>query len=128
MGIRNSPYQSWYREISADWIKTNWDGRVWIDVGDGWTAIELPGGPRVYATASFGANSINYAVVEAHAPDNDKAARLSLRRISVGHATPDGMTALQRWRLVDENDFKPEQFLEDLTASITRPLNPEIMP
>ena len=118
MGIRSSPYHDWSREIDPAWMAEHWDGRVSIDVGDGWTAIAVPGGPRLYAAVPVDAGNALYAVVQAHAPGDDKAAALTLKSIKAGLATPAGMSAIDRWRLADNDDFDPDAFLTDLHAEL----------
>lgn len=114
MGLRHSPYQEWSREVDAGWVAENWDGRLRIDVGDGWTAMEIPGGPRLYGTMGVGPYYHLHGVVQAHPPAEQKAASLTLRSITTGMVTPDGMSAADRWSLLDDETFEPGQFLETL--------------
>ena len=118
MGVRSSPYHDWSREIDPAWMAEHWDGRVSIDVGDGWTAIAMPGGPRLYAAVPVDVGNALYAVVQAHAPGDGKAAALTLKSIKAGLATPAGMSEIDRWDLVDDNDFDPDAFLSDLHAGL----------
>lgn len=115
MGIRLSPYQEWSRDIDAGWMAEHWDGRLRIDVGDGWTALAIPDGPKVYATAPAGPGYALFAVIQAHAPEEGKAAQLTLKRVDVGLATPTGMDADSRWALLEPEDFDPNAFLSDLS-------------
>ncbi len=116
MGIRFSPYHDWSREIDPKWMAAHWDGRVWIDVGEGWTAIEMPGGPRLCATAPIDVGYFLYAVVEAHAPGDGKAAALTLKSIKAGLATPAGMSEIDRMILVDDDAFDPDAFADALAG------------
>ena len=119
MGIRSSPYHDWSREIDPAWMAAHWDGRVSIDVGDGWTTIDLPGGPRLYATAPVAVGNSLFAVVEAHAPGDGKAAALTLKSIRAGLATPAGMTEIDRLALVDDDAFDPDAFADALVAAVS---------
>lgn len=117
MGIHVSPYLEWSREISADWMAGHWDGRLWIDIGPDWTALEVPGGPRLRAIAPFSAYQAVYASVIAHAPREGAAAAMKLRGLSLGLLTPTGMTAVERWTLLDPSAFDGEGFLFDLATT-----------
>ena len=47
MGIQYSPYQDWSRLIDPAWMKAHWDGRVWLDIGEGWAKLTIPDGPAI---------------------------------------------------------------------------------
>jgi hypothetical protein len=63
---------------------------------------------------SFGAPQAHYATIIAHAPREGEAARLVLQSVSVGRVTPPGMTAVDRWELINDAQFDPEAYLNDL--------------
>ncbi len=117
LGLHSGVAAEWSREINAAWMRDHWDGHVLIDVAEGWTRIGLPEGPSLRAPVSFGAPQAHYATILAHAPQEGAAARLTLRSVSVGRATPEGMSALDRWELVDDAEFDPEAYLDDLAAT-----------
>ena len=114
MGFRHSPYQGWSREVDAEWVAEKWNGKVRIDIGEGWTAMELPGGPRLYGSMGVGPYYHLYAVVQAHPPGEQKPASLVLRSVTTGMVTPAGMTAADRWSLLDDAAFEPARFLDTL--------------
>ena len=114
LSMRSSPYGSWSRAIDGDWMEENWDGRVWIDIGSEWGAVELPGGPRIRGPLPVGNKQHLFAVVQAHSPADGEAAQLDLRRVTLGLVTPEGMTAADRWGLLDDTVFDAEAFLDDL--------------
>lgn len=118
MGLHVSPYNDWSREVPAAWMARHWDGRLWIDLGPDWGAIEVPGGPRLRAAAAFAPWIAPHATIIAHAPREGEAARLVLRRVSVGLATPPGLDALTRWLLLEPQDFDPDAYLSDLAARL----------
>ena len=115
-----SGYQSWWRSVDADWIEKNWNGRLDIDIGDGWMAVSLPGGPavrgsdiaihkyyRLYATI--------YATPEkAYGADS----KLVLKTVAGGWVPSDGMSAADRWSYLDKDDFDPDGFLASLADGL----------
>ena len=44
-------------------------------------------------------------------------ARIALREIERGIVTPPGMTAIDRWTLLDEEAFDPDAFADALVAA-----------
>ena len=127
MGVQYSGYQDWSRLIDPAWMTAHWDGRVWFDIGDGWSAVRIPGGPAVRGTLATSEYGAYYATVLAHAPAENEAVSLTLKRIERGIATPAGMTAVGRWPLLDPGRFDPQALLDDITASVDVPIDPEIM-
>lgn len=118
LGMRDSPYDDWSYEIEGAWMRRHWDGRLWIDVGNEWCAVEVPGGPRLWSNVGA-TNGYNlHATIQASAPGNQEAAQLSLKGVSVGLLTPDGMTAVERWSYLDKQDFDPKGFFDDLVAGL----------
>jgi hypothetical protein len=117
LALHSGGAAEWSREIDGGWMRDHWNGHVLIDVADGWTRISLPDGPSLRAPVSFGAPQAHYATILAHAPREGAAARLTLRSVAVGRVTPEGMSALDRWELVDDAEFDPEGYLDDLAAT-----------
>lgn len=117
MGMRHSPYQDWSREIDAGWMATAWDGRLWIDVGAGRTVLSIPGGPAVGGSADLVEGANLFATVIAHAPKEHAPAHLALRQVSIGLKTPDGMTAIDRLILADDDQFDVDAFADALAAA-----------
>lgn len=118
MTLHCSPYQTWTREIDAAWIEAQWDGRVQIDVGLGWASIALPGGPILRGEVPSMDGDALYATVMTHAAGENLAARLDLLDLAAGMVTPPGLTAADRWTLVDDADFVPDDFLNDIAADL----------
>ena len=114
LALRDSPYDTWSYEIDADWMRENWDGRLWVDLGNEWGAVEIPGGPRLRTNLSIGDGHHLYAVIQAHPPGEDKAAYLGLERVSVGVIAPDGMTDAERWGLLADAEFDANAFVDSL--------------
>ncbi|MGB8813462.1 MAG: hypothetical protein WCC57_09770, partial [Paracoccaceae bacterium] len=122
MTLRTSPYQTWTREIDASWMEAHWDGRVQIDVGLGWASIALPGqnsrGPILRGEVPSMQGDALFATVMTHAAGENLPARLDLLDLQSGMATPPGLTAADRWTLVDDADFAPDAFLNDIAADL----------
>ncbi len=114
LGLHSGVAAEWVREVDGTWMRDHWNGHVFIDVAEGWTRISLDGGPSLRAPVSFGAPQAHYATIIAHAPREGEAARLVLQSVSVGRVTPPGMTAVDRWELIDDAQFDPEAYLNDL--------------
>ena len=117
MGVQYSGYQDWSRLIDPAWMQAHWDGRIWLDVGAGWSTMRLPGGPAVRGAVVTSENGAYYATVLGHAPAENKAVSLTLKRIERGLVTPAGMTAADRWALVDDGDFDPDTFLGEIAGT-----------
>lgn len=117
MGIRHSPYHDWSREIDAEWMAKNWDGRLWIDLGSGRTSLSIPDGPTVSAPASMGEGSQLFATILAHAPTEHAPAHLALKHVRLGLRTPEGMTAIDRLILADDVQFDVDAFADALAAA-----------
>ncbi len=118
MTLHCSPYQVWTREIDAAWMDTQWDGRVQIDVGIGWASIALPDGPILRGEVPSMPNDALYATVMTHAAGENLPARLDVLDLHTGMVTPPGLTAIDRWALVDSADFVPDDFLNDIAAEL----------
>jgi hypothetical protein len=112
---------TWTREIYPAWMASAWDGRLWIDIGQGWNAVELPGGPRIRGGNTTWIGQALYATILAQAPAEHEAAALALRSVRVGLVTPPGLSAVERWRSVDDAEFDPDAFLSDLAAEGAAP-------
>ena len=119
MAVQHSGYEDWGRYVDSAWMKAHWDGRIWLDIGNDWAAMRIPGGPVVRGYAPSGENGAYYATVIAHAPAENEAASLALKRIERGIATPTGMTAADRWTLTDDGAFNPDDFLGEI-ANMTQ--------
>ena len=51
------------------------------------------------------------------APRNDykkEGARFELQKITTQWIAPEGMTAINRWNYVNDEDFNPDEFLKEL--------------
>ena len=118
LGVQHSGYWDWSRLVDPAWMRAHWSGEVWFDVGDGWAAVRIPDGPTVRGTVPTNENGEYYATVFAHAPAENAAVSLTLKRIERGIAVPPDMTAVQRWNLVEDSDFDPDGFLNDLAQEI----------
>lgn len=117
MALHRSPYQDWSREIDAKWITAHWDGRLWLDFGDGWASMELPGGPVLRGAVPTTDHSSLYVSVITNAPANYKPATMALKRIEYGLVTPARLGPADRWALIDDADFDPDAFLDEIAGT-----------
>ncbi len=118
MGVQYSGYQDWSRLVDPTWMKAHWDGRIWLDIGSEWATIRIPGGPAVRGAVLTRQDVAYYATVIAHAPAENEALSLTLKRIERGIATLPTLTAVQHWSLVEDTDFDPDGFLNDLAQQM----------
>jgi len=120
IGMENSPSHQWSRRVDARWIETVWDGTLTVDFGYQWAAVCLAAGPCVRGTTPLGLHVPRYMTVLASAWESGGPARMALRRIERGIVTPPAMTALERFDLVDDEDFDPEAFLQALANHLAQ--------
>ncbi len=117
LGLRTgiAPYNAWSRQVAAEWIENNWDGTLQIDNGQEWMAVGIPGGPVVRGTGfGIGNKARRFMTIVSHPATEHGRSTLVLKRITGQWVMPDGMTAEQRWVLVDDDDFDPDGFLAEI--------------
>ncbi|ADP72362.1 hypothetical protein Rvan_3165 [Rhodomicrobium vannielii ATCC 17100] len=119
------PYAVWDRAISSAFLDRNWDGRIVLTIGDTWATAELPGIVSLRGTAfNLGPGASKYMTIYSEPEKEYQPSRLVLRRIEGGWVTPAGMTAAERWTLVDDAAFDKDRFLDDLAADLDAPSQP----
>lgn len=116
-------YDHWQRLLPAGWHQTQWDGRVHVDLGDGWIRVTL--GARDGADVSVAARTdrsrrdaaYHLALMPGTMAQYEPGS-ITLRGIRAGWLTPDGMSAEERWHLVEDADFDPEAYADILARGL----------
>lgn len=118
LGIHRSGSQSWSRPLPVDFVTGAWDGTLQVSLGRGWTSVALPGGPLVRAPTGFEGGAVLYASMVSHPAREHEAASLALEGLTAQWLTPAGMTAAERWLLLDPSAFDASGFLDDLAREV----------
>jgi hypothetical protein len=119
------PYAVWDRAISSAFLDKSWDGRIVLTFGDTWATAELPAIVALRGTVfNLGPGASKYMTIYSEPEKEYKPSRLVLKRIEGGWVTPAGMTAADRWTLVDDAAFDKDRFLTDLAADLDAPSQP----
>lgn len=106
-------YDRWRRVIPADKWTRDWDGTVRLQLGPDWIKVALQDdwlmhGPRR-------GSEIMMAVTPGGVNKTDSGS-VTLRRITGGLVTPNGMSGTERMRLGETADFDPNTYLDFLAA------------
>ena len=97
-----------------------WDGRLQITLHAGKRfSVALPGGgPMMSHFSDWVSERRSFWVSVMSRPrEINQPANMKLRSVDVTRIAPPGMTAEQRWLLVDDKDFNANDFLNDLASS-----------
>ncbi len=97
-----------------------WDGALTLRLRDGQVSLVLGGEELLGLRTNWIVPDRKlYLLVEPgiydRRPDDSS---ITLRRVEGGWRTPPGMTAVERWYLVDEEAFSPGGFVEDIAAEM----------
>ncbi|WP_143170827.1 hypothetical protein [Desulfopila aestuarii] len=115
----NAIYRNWQRTVDATWVEQHWDGELEILFGNGWVETGIAGGPRVRGTELRTGKGWSYHMSVTTLPATPLGtARLTLANITGQWIAPDGMTAGERWQLVDDEDFDAGAFLDELAGEL----------
>jgi hypothetical protein len=119
LGIEQTRHLGWSRPVAAS-VMEQWDGRLIIAVGQSWANVALADSPPIRAETWFGHQTKLYASISSHAVREHEPARMVLQSVSAGWATPAGMTAAERWQLLDADRFDADAFLGEMAADLAR--------
>jgi len=106
--------KQYMRNIEAQWIENVWNGKLNIVQAKDWTEFGLDGSVTIRTSEKFG-NRFQWKI--STLPPSDYKldnAMLELQKITTQWITPNGMNAAQRWGYVDDEDFDPDGFLNDI--------------
>ncbi|WP_101069252.1 hypothetical protein [Roseovarius salinarum] len=115
----NFHYGTWRRVIAARDLPRDWDGTVRLRLREGRITALLGETPVIHALNRKIERGRRYHLTLTPGGPERDAGQVTLRRVTAGWVTPDGMTALDRAFLVDTQDFDPDRFL-DLLAGPAR--------
>jgi hypothetical protein len=122
----SGPYAVWDRAVSSAFLDRNWDGRIVLTFGNTWATAELPGIVSLRGTTfNLGADASKYMTIFSEPEKEYQPSRLVLRKIEGGWVTPGGMTAAERWTLVDDDAFDKDRFLDGLADDLIAPSQPK---
>lgn len=122
-------YRTWSRRIPAEWIEANWDGTIELVFESRALTARIPGAAAVRAIdIGIAKHSRSHMVVTAHAARPYGPARMSLVSVTSQWMLPATADALDRWSFVDDADFQPSAFLDDLTRSLNAEADPNHAP
>ncbi len=111
----------WQRSVTTEWLNNKWNGRVNILMGKEWMQGELEGGIKIRINSARSGKLYLYIV----APDyhyKETSAEFLLTKITGQWLAPDGMSAMDRWRFVDDEDFDADAFLNELADTMPKPI------
>ena len=106
----------WSRNVDAKWLENEWNGQVNVTMAKDWTEIGLDRGVSINRPDRAVSGSKGYLVLLV-APLKTKMksnASMELKKITMQWLAPEGMTAVNRWNYVNDEDFDPDKFLMEL--------------
>ena len=110
----------WHRQVSIEWLATQWDGSLTVTIEKEWLQAQLGNGQVIRIPHTSPANLYVYVVaLDYHYADTKTA--FMLKKLTGQWQAPEGMKAVERWFYLDKSDFNPEQFIEDLASDLPYP-------
>lgn len=117
LGLHASPYQEWSRVVDV-----SWNGELELVVGDGFATVSIPGGPTIRGSGlPVGPGSQLYATLLSHSATENEPNQMALQWLGVDRLPPPGMTGAERWMLLDDDAFDPDEFLDELARPAAGP-------
>ena len=113
----------WKRQVSAEWLASEWDGKLTVTIEKGWLQAQLGNGQTIRIAHTSPAKLYIYVV----ALDSRYAATKTafmLKKLTGQWQYPEGMKSVDRWFYIDKVDFDPEQFINDLANDLPYPNAP----
>ena len=110
-------YDHWRRVLPAEWWKKNWQGNATLRLANGAVSVLLDDQLIMTGISEPTYRGAKYylGIVPGGIGKTDGGS-VTLRTIMGGWVTPEGMTEVDRWRLVDADSFDPDAFA-DLMAT-----------
>ncbi len=114
-------WPTWSRWVDDRWLKDNWNGQIVLRLGKRWASVVLPSrdGPGLELRGNGFSTDYEkafYLSVLSLGDGKMRPAHLALGRIEAGWETPAGMTAMDRFGLVDDAAFDVDAFLAAAAA------------
>lgn len=104
----------WSRNVDAKWLENEWNGKVAVIMAKDWTEIGLDGGVSINRPDKIGSKNYLTLLVAPLKRKMRDGANLELKKITTQWLVPEGMTSVDRWELIDNEDFSPDEFLNEL--------------
>jgi hypothetical protein len=120
LSLHRTNYEAWSRTLAADLVERQWDGTLDVDLGDRWARVALGDLVAIRAPSGFDWLTRLHATIVSHPAREHAPARLTLENVSTGWVTPAGMSAAERYELIDNATFDRDDFLAGLAAGATR--------
>lgn len=120
MGLKadHFSYGIWTRSLPAGWDRI-WNGNLSVHLSAGRIDVRLDDDIGLSALTDRTRNgSAWHLALRPGAGGNREPGRFTLSEVTTGWQGPEGMSNPQRWHLVDEADFDPEQFVRDLAGHV----------
>lgn len=110
----------WQRQVSAGWLKSEWDGKLTVSIEKEWLQAQLGNGQTIRISHKSPSSIYVYIVaLDSNYPDTKTA--FMLNKLTGQWKAPEGMKAVERWYYIDKEDFDPEQFIKDLANDLPYP-------
>jgi len=104
----------WSREVDAKWLNDEWNGKVNIVMSKNWTKVGLDNGTAIHSDDRMSRTPSLSILAVAPKTKMKYGGSLELKKITTEWVIPDGMTAIDRWELIDDEDFDPDAFLKEI--------------
>ncbi len=113
----------WHRQVSEQWLNSQWDGKLSITIEQEWLIAQLGNGQSIRIAHKSPSNIYTYIVaLDYHYKYTNTAFRL--KKLTGQWQAPEGMKSVERWFFIDKSDFNPEQFIKDLASDLPYPSAP----
>jgi hypothetical protein len=113
------PYAVWERPVDTAFVEKMWNGRMILENRPGAMSVRLDGGPCISGGGFTIQRGSKLFMAAYSAPPKDSVgARLFLKTITRRWLEPPNMTAVDRWRFVDDTSFDAKGFLNDLAKEV----------
>lgn len=111
--------KNWSRVVADEQVSRDWDGRLVIEFTSASSMVRLGDtGALIRAPFSFPEGYQLYASVQSHPPADSRPAHLMLRTITTQWITPPGLGEMERWGMLDDAEFDPTKFLDQLGSNL----------
>ena len=99
---------------------TDWNGIVNIVIGNGWFSVQLSDGKTIRSQINIKPGHRFFITIFSSPDSEHGACSLALESITLQKIAPEGMTALQRWELVDDDEFDVDGFWKSLALELLK--------
>lgn len=102
------------RDIPKRWLKKAWNGRVNIFLSKNAIEVELDGSVAIQIAQRPSVAFPLQLLTTPHHENQENNATFELQTITTQWITAKNLTATQRWNLLNDEDFNPDEFLKEL--------------